>query len=49
MNKAVFLDRDGVLNEEIGNYVWTFDSFKIVDGIIYTSIFVIPIAGIAGV
>jgi D-glycero-D-manno-heptose 1,7-bisphosphate phosphatase len=34
MNKAVFLDRDGVLNEEIGNYVWTFDSFKIVDGII---------------
>lgn len=34
MNKAVFLDRDGVLNEEIGNYVWTLDKFKIVDGII---------------
>ncbi|MFK7952457.1 MAG: D-glycero-alpha-D-manno-heptose-1,7-bisphosphate 7-phosphatase [Ekhidna sp.] len=34
MNKAVFLDRDGVLNEEIGDYVWTLDQFKIVDGII---------------
>ncbi len=34
MNKAVFLDRDGVLNEEIGDYVWTLDQFKIVDGVI---------------
>lgn len=34
MNKAVFLDRDGVINEEIGNYVWTLDKFKIVDGVI---------------
>lgn len=34
MNKAVFLDRDGVLNEEIGDYVWTLEKFKIVDGVI---------------
>ena len=34
MNKAVFLDRDGVLNEEIGDYVYTLTDFKIVNGII---------------
>lgn len=34
MNKAVFLDRDGILNEEIGDYVWTLDQFKIVEGVI---------------
>lgn len=34
MNKAVFLDRDGILNEEIGDYVYTLTDFKIVDGII---------------
>lgn len=33
-NKAVFLDRDGILNEEIGDYVWTIEKFKIVPGII---------------
>lgn len=32
--KAVFLDRDGVLNEERGDYVWTLEDFKIVSGII---------------
>lgn len=34
MNKAVFLDRDGVVNEEIGDYVYTLAAFKIVDGVI---------------
>ena len=29
MNKAVFLDRDGVLNEELGDYVCRLDDFKI--------------------
>lgn len=28
-NKAVFLDRDGVLNEEMGDYVWTPDRFRV--------------------
>lgn len=36
MNKAVFLDRDGVLNEEIGDYVYRLTDFKIVAGIIDT-------------
>ena len=33
MNKCIFLDRDGVLNEEIGNYVFTKEDFKIVAGV----------------
>lgn len=32
--KAVFLDRDGVLNEERGDYVWLLEDFRIVSGII---------------
>ena len=32
--KAVFLDRDGVLNEERGDYVWLLDDFKIVPGVV---------------
>ncbi|MBF9224321.1 D-glycero-alpha-D-manno-heptose-1,7-bisphosphate 7-phosphatase [Hymenobacter ruricola] len=32
-NKAVFLDRDGVLNEEIGTYVWQLDNFIICPGV----------------
>jgi D-glycero-D-manno-heptose 1,7-bisphosphate phosphatase len=28
-NKAVFLDRDGVLNEEMGDYVWTPERFRV--------------------
>jgi D-glycero-D-manno-heptose 1,7-bisphosphate phosphatase len=32
-NKAVFLDRDGVLNEEIGHYVWQLDEFIICPGV----------------
>lgn len=34
MQKAVFLDRDGILNEERGDYVWLLEDFKIVPGII---------------
>jgi D-glycero-D-manno-heptose 1,7-bisphosphate phosphatase len=33
MNKAVFLDRDGVLNEEIGDYVWNDENFRIPKGV----------------
>ena len=33
MNKAVFLDRDGVLNREIGDYVYTDTDFVINDGV----------------
>jgi D-glycero-D-manno-heptose 1,7-bisphosphate phosphatase len=33
MNQAVFLDRDGVLNEELGDYVWTPERFRIVPGV----------------
>ena len=32
-NKAVFLDRDGVLNEEIGTYVWEPDKFIVCEGV----------------
>src|SRR5689334_21604175 len=34
MNKCVFLDRDGVINEEIGGYVWEVCNFTIRPGII---------------
>ncbi len=33
MNKCVFLDRDGVLNVERGDYTWLVDDFKIIDGV----------------
>lgn len=32
-NKAVFLDRDGVLNAEIGTYVWELEKFVILPGV----------------
>ena len=32
-NKAIFLDRDGVLNEEIGTYVWEPDKFIVCAGV----------------
>jgi D-glycero-D-manno-heptose 1,7-bisphosphate phosphatase len=32
MNKALFLDRDGVVNEEI-NYLYKIEDFKFIDGI----------------
>ena len=32
-NKAVFLDRDGVLNNETGDYVWELDHFIISPGV----------------
>ena len=31
--KIVFLDRDGVLNEEIGDYVYRLEDFKICEGV----------------
>lgn len=34
MSKAVFLDRDGVLNEELGFQITSFDQFKIKEGVI---------------
>ena len=33
MNKAVFLDRDGVLNDEIGDYVWKLEEFIVSPGV----------------
>lgn len=32
-NKAIFLDRDGVLNEEVGTYVWQPEKFIIIPGV----------------
>ncbi|GAC1600721.1 MAG: D-glycero-beta-D-manno-heptose 1,7-bisphosphate 7-phosphatase [Hymenobacter sp.] len=32
-NKAVFLDRDGVLNDETGDYVWKLDEFIVSPGV----------------
>ena len=31
MNRAIFFDRDGVLNEEVG-YLWQIEKFKWIDG-----------------
>jgi len=31
--KAIFLDRDGVLNEEIGDYVWRLEDFTVLAGV----------------
>lgn len=31
MNKAIFLDRDGVLNKELGDYVCHFEDFKVLE------------------
>ncbi|MGI4871565.1 MAG: D-glycero-alpha-D-manno-heptose-1,7-bisphosphate 7-phosphatase [Janthinobacterium lividum] len=33
MNQAIFLDRDGVLNDELGDYVWTPERFCISAGV----------------
>lgn len=33
MNKAVFLDRDGVLNVERGDYVWQVPDFEVAPGV----------------
>jgi D-glycero-D-manno-heptose 1,7-bisphosphate phosphatase len=34
MNKCVFLDRDGVLNEDNPNYTYLVDKFKILPGVV---------------
>ena len=36
MRKIIFLDRDGVINKEIGDYVITWDEFEINEGLIET-------------
>ena len=33
MNKVIFLDRDGVINREIGNYIFNLKDFVINDGL----------------
>ncbi|OUJ73971.1 D-glycero-alpha-D-manno-heptose-1,7-bisphosphate 7-phosphatase [Hymenobacter crusticola] len=33
LHKAVFLDRDGVLNEEMGDYVWRPEDFTVLHGV----------------
>lgn len=33
MNKCVFLDRDGVLNQDHGDYTWRLDDFVILPGV----------------
>ena len=33
MNKAIFLDRDGVINQEIGDYVYKIEDFKFNTGL----------------
>ena len=34
MNKAIFLDRDGVINQERGEYTWLLEDFKLIEGLI---------------
>ena len=34
MSKAIFLDRDGVINRERGDYTYKIEDFSFVDGII---------------
>ena len=33
MNKVIFLDRDGVINRETGNYIYNLKDFVINDGL----------------
>ena len=34
VNKAVFLDRDGVINKDYVDYVWTPEKFEILPGVV---------------
>ena len=34
MNKAIFLDRDGVINRLSGGYVWKVEDFEVLDGVV---------------
>ena len=36
MNKAIFLDRDGVINEEVGDYVYELENLVIIEGLAET-------------
>jgi D-glycero-D-manno-heptose 1,7-bisphosphate phosphatase len=35
-NKAIFLDRDGVINRDVLNYTWKISEFHILDGVFET-------------
>ena len=34
MNKCIFLDRDGVINKDYVDYVWTIEKFEFLDGVL---------------
>jgi len=34
MNKAIFLDRDGVINKQTEGYVWKWEDFEVLDGVV---------------
>lgn len=34
INKAIFLDRDGIINKEIGDYVYKLEDFEVNDGVV---------------
>ncbi|MFK7900611.1 MAG: D-glycero-alpha-D-manno-heptose-1,7-bisphosphate 7-phosphatase [Cyclobacteriaceae bacterium] len=34
MNKAIFLDRDGVINKDYVDYVYTIEKFQLLDGVV---------------
>ncbi len=34
MNKAIFLDRDGVINKEREGYTWKTEDFEVLDGVV---------------
>ena len=39
MNKAVFLDRDGIINKEIGEYVYRTEDFILNEGVVEALLF----------
>lgn len=39
MNKAIFLDRDGIVNREIGDYVYRMEDFILNEGVIEALLF----------
>lgn len=36
MRKMIFLDRDGVINHDPGDYTWQISDFKLLDGVVET-------------
>jgi len=41
MNKAIFLDRDGVINNDVLNYTWRIDDFEFLPGVFESCKFLI--------